>query len=183
MKTKIINIFGGPGSGKSIFCMELLSTMKKLNTDKPFTVEYVSEAAKNYVWTNSKIMDGSEKNQTILLGEQLHRLENLNTNVDFIVTDSPIFLNALYNKECTWEYEEIISRIMSTYDNINYFLIRDLNVPYESAGRLQTLEEAIQIDENLERILDRHGIKYAKINYDPIATANEIIAQYKGETS
>lgn len=183
MKTKIINIFGGPGSGKSIFCMELLSNMKKLNTNKPFTVEYVSEAAKNYVWTNSKIINGSEKNQTILLGEQLHKLEILNNNIDFIITDSPLFLNALYNKECTYEYEQIIARITNTYDNINYFLIRNLSVPYESAGRLQTLEQAIQIDKNLEHLLDKHKINYTKIHYDPITIAKKIIAKYKGETS
>lgn len=166
----IINIFAGPGAGKSMFCMELLAEMKKIGCNKEgfsFTCEYVSEAAKEYVWTESPLMDGSEKHQLILLGEQLHKLERLNKNVDYIITDSPILLNALYNKECNYAFEEMIVRVMRTYNTRNYFLKRDLSVPYETAGRLQTLEEAIETDKKLKRLLKRHNISYQEIDYSP----------------
>lgn len=165
--SKIINIFSGPGAGKSMFCMEFLAEMKKIGCNKRFTCEYVSEAAKEYVWTESPLMDGSEKHQLILLGEQLHKLERLNGNVDYIITDSPLILNALYNKECSFGFEEMIVRVMRTYNTKNYFLKRDLSVPYETAGRLQTLDEAIETDKKLKRLLERHNISYQEIDYSP----------------
>ena len=173
--SKIINIFAGPGAGKSMFCMELLAEMKKIGCNKGFTAEYVSEAAKEYVWTDSPLMSGSEKHQLILLGEQLHKLERLNGNVDFIITDSPLVLNALYNKECTYDFEKMVVRLMRTYDMDNYFLKRDLSVPYETAGRLQSLEDAIKIDERLKKILRRHRLPYKEIDYLPKEVAKEII--------
>lgn len=175
LKTRVINIFGGPGTGKSMFCMELLAEMKKLGCKKGFSAEYVSEAAKEYVWTSSPLMDGSEKHQLILLGEQLHKLERLNGNVDYIITDSPILFNALYNKECKAEYETLIVRIMRTFNNTNLFLKRDLSVPYESAGRLQNLEEAMKIDKRLKRLLSRNSIPFKEIKYQPQEIAKSIV--------
>ena len=173
--SKIINVFAGPGAGKSMFCMELLAEMKKVGVNKGFTSEYVSEAAKKYVWTESPIMDGSEIHQTILLGEQLHKLERLNGNVDYIISDSPLILNALYNKELTYGYEEMIVRMFKKYDTCNLFLERDLSVPYETAGRLQTLEGAIEIDKKIKRFLQRHNIRYQNTNYDPKGVIKKII--------
>ena len=173
--SKIINVFAGPGAGKSMFCMELLAEMKKLGCRSGFTCEYVSEAAKEYVWTDSPLMDGSEKHQLILLGEQLHKLERLNGNVDYIITDSPILLNALYNKQCIQEYEKMVVRLMRTFKNKNYFLKRDLSVPYETAGRLQTLEDAQRIDKRLKRLLVRNSIPFKEIEYTPKELARKLI--------
>lgn len=172
--SKLINVYAGPGAGKSMFCMELLAELKKIGCNKGFSAEYVSEAAKEYVWTDSPIMDGTEKHQLILLGEQLHKLERLNGNVDFIITDSPIILNALYNKECTYGFEEMIIRLSRTYDSYNLFLERDLSVPYETAGRLQDLEGAQELDRKLKRILSKHGIPFKTVGYAPKEIAKKI---------
>lgn len=175
METKIINIFAGPGAGKSMFCMELLAELKKLGCVKGFTAEYVSEAAKEYVWTDSPLMDGSEKHQLILLGEQLHKLERLNGNVNYVITDSPLLLNALYNKQCNCAFEKMVTRLMGTYSNYNLFLNRDLSKPYESAGRLQTLDEAIKKDKELRRALCRNYIRFKDIDYRPKEVAKLIV--------
>lgn len=176
--SKIINIFAGPGAGKSMFCMETLAELKKLGCVKGFTAEYVSEAAKEYVWTGSPIMDGSEVHQLILLGEQLHKIERLNNNVDLIISDSPLLLNILYNKELKYSYEEMVLRVFKKYNSKNYFLNRDLTVPYETAGRLQTLEQAIAADKKIKRLLSKHSIPFKEIDYSPKEVAEEIAAGY-----
>ena len=46
MKTKIINIFGNPGSGKSTIAAYLFTALKSRNIE----VELVTETAKDLVW-------------------------------------------------------------------------------------------------------------------------------------
>ena len=59
--------------------------------------EYVQEYAKELVWDkNFEMLDGSEKNQKIILAEQQKRMDKLMGKVDFIVTDAPLLLNTIY---------------------------------------------------------------------------------------
>lgn len=46
MKTKYINVLGGPGVGKSTTAAYVFSEMKRMG----LSVEYVPEVAKDFVW-------------------------------------------------------------------------------------------------------------------------------------
>ena len=49
MKTVVINLFGGPGCGKSTIAAELFAILKK----QGYEVELVTEYAKDKVWEES----------------------------------------------------------------------------------------------------------------------------------
>lgn len=59
-KTIVVNLFGGPGSGKTVCSWIIAAELKK----RGFTAEYVPEYAKELVWDNEmQLLDGSLENQ------------------------------------------------------------------------------------------------------------------------
>lgn len=164
----VINGYGGPGAGKSTACMEITAALKKAG----YGAEYVQEYAKELVYDkNMEMLDGSAKNQFEILKEQTRRVERLYDQVDFIVTDSPILLNEIYNKELTPEYRDIVGKIQNSYSNFSFFIERDVS-NFEEEGRIHNLAESIQKDQEIRDMLLDNDIKYKTYNHENI---NEIV--------
>ena len=173
----VINAYGGPGSGKSVACLDICSALKKAG----YTAEYVQEYAKELVYENNMdMLNGTAANQFEILKEQLHRVDRLYDQVDFIVTDSPVMLNTIYNRELTPEYEFWVNQISEGYLNYSFFIERDASA-FETEGRIHNLEESIEKDAEIKKMLDKNEIKYksfernntAEIVEDAIKTFNE----------
>ena len=163
----VINGYGGPGAGKSTACMEI-TALKKAG----YGAEYVQEYAKELVYDkNIEMLDGSAKNQFEILKEQTRRVDRLYDQVDFIVTDSPILLNEIYNKELTPEYRDIVGKIQNSYSNFSFFIERDVS-NFEEEGRIHNLAESIQKDQEIRDMLLDNDIKYKTYNHENI---NEIV--------
>lgn len=159
----VINAFGGPGAGKSTACFHIVEELKK----KGYIVEYVSEYAKDLVWEeNDTLLDGSEEHQFEILKEQLHRVDRLYGKVDFIVTDASILLNAVYNKELTPEYEDMLQRLNSCYENFNFLVRRDGR--FETEGRIHSYEESLAKDREIEKLLGRYGMFYGIYHHNTL---------------
>lgn len=164
----VINGYGGPGEGKSTACMEITAALKKAG----YGAEYVQEYAKELVYDkNMEMLDGSAKNQFEILKEQTRRVDRLYDQVDFIVTDSPILLNEIYNKELTPEYRDIVGKIQNSYSNFSFFIERDVS-NFEEEGRIHNLAESIQKDQEIRDMLLDNDIKYKTYNHENI---NEIV--------
>lgn len=164
----VINGYGGPGAGKSTACMEITAALKKAG----YGAEYVQEYAKELVYDkNMEMLDGSAKNQFEILKEQTRRVDRLYDQVDFIVTDSPILLNEIYNKELTPEYRDIVGKIQNSYSNFSFFIERDAS-NFEEEGRIHNLAESIQKDQEIRDMLLDNDIKYKTYNHENI---NEIV--------
>jgi hypothetical protein len=78
--------------------------------------------------------------------------------VDIVVTDSPLVLIILYSKKLSGTFDKLILEIFHTFNNLNYFLIRKKK--YLRKGRLQTLEEAVELDNLTRELLDCNKISY-----------------------
>ena len=164
----VINGYGGPGAGKSTACMEITAALKKAG----YGAEYVQEYAKELIYDkNIEMLDGSAKNQFEILKEQTRRVDRLYDQVDFIVTDSPILLNEIYNKELTPEYRDIVGKIQNSYSNFSFFIERDVS-NFEEEGRIHNLAESIQKDQEIRDMLLDNDIKYKTYNHENI---NEIV--------
>lgn len=164
----VINGYGGPGAGKSTACLEITAALKK----EGYNAEYVQEYAKELVYEKDmEMLDGSPEHQYEILKEQTRRMDRLYDQVDFIVTDSPVMLNTIYNKQLTPEYESLVNELQEEYINYSFFMERDVS-NFEEEGRIHNLTESIEKDNEIKDMLQRNEIKYKTYNHENV---NEIV--------
>ena len=164
-KTIVINAFGGPGAGKTTACLDITSMLRK----RGFVAEYVPEYAKELVWDkNFEMLDGSEKNQKNILKEQQKRMDRLMGKVDFIVTDAPLLLNTIYlnSPDKTAYTKEILDRF-NKYDNFCFVVERNTAV-FEQEGRIQNLEQSIEKDNDITKLLKDNNIYFKTYNHESL---------------
>lgn len=152
MTAKIINLWGGPGSGKSTIASELFPLMKR----DGFNCELVTEFAKELSY--EKRYD-TLKDQLYILGRQNHRMVRLLDEVDYVITDSPILMNLAYVDDdyLPWSYPDLVEELFSTYNNINFFINRPPESTYRQHGRIQTYEEACELDRKIIGIFNQRA--------------------------
>ena len=156
---KVINLFGEPSVGKSTTAAGPFFLMKH----KGLEVELVSEYAKDCVWQNRrKTMD----DQLYLTAKQNHKLEMLNGQVDYVITDSPLLLGIIYsrNYKRIKSFPTFVKEVFDSYDNLNIFLKR--MKPYKPKGRHQTEEEAKIVRADLQNLLNDLKVPYHAIDGD-----------------
>lgn len=165
--TKIINIFGEPCAGKSTVASELFYKMKK----EGFSVELVQEFAKELVYEQSVFLHGS---QVHIFAEQQRRIDILIGKVDYVVTDSPLYLSAIYEdygcEQGSKEFRYFVEQQFKCYDNINALVERPKKFAYNPKGRLQTEQEAQRIKHTIEMELHIRGIPYKVYQANTAAT-------------
>lgn len=142
-KTLVVNLYGGPGTGKSTMAALLFARLKGLGVNCEIVMEY----AKDLTWQESFNVLG---NQVYVFGKQQHRLWRLKGKVDVIITDAPLLHSMVYNKD-NLALDELVMTEYKKHRNFDIFLRRVK--PYNPAGRTQNLGEAIDIDFATREIL------------------------------
>lgn len=154
-KTLIINLIGGPGSGKSTVASGIFYALKRMGVNCEMALEF----AKDKVWEESyKILD----DQFYIFGKQYHKLFRLNGKVDVVITDSPLVISMLYNKTPSKYFNDFVLEQYNTFYNLTFFLNRPEN--YQVEGRLQTKEESEVLDTVIKDILDKNGVYFHEIS-------------------
>ena len=153
------NLFGSPGSGKSTMAALVFSRLKMLNIN----CELVTEFAKDKVWENNNT---ALANQLYVFAKQYYRVDRCADKVDVIITDSPLALSPMYNKDPDIHepLKQLALKIANKYNNLNYFIRRIKK--YNPIGRLQTEAESDEIAVKLRDAMDANGIKYTAIDGD-----------------
>lgn len=155
-------MFGGPGCGKSTMTADVFARLKWQGVDCEMALEY----AKNKVWEDC---EATLKNQIYVFGKQLHRQFVLEDKVPVVLSDSPLLLSILYDHQNNPIFRELVLQQFHRNHNINVFLKR--RKKYVKNGRMQTLEEAIDKDNELRAILDGNGIPYVELEGTPETAA------------
>lgn len=154
--TKIISIAGGPGSGKSTTAAGLFNLMKLARINVELTTEWVKSA----VWEERGTVFEDQLYITAKQNRQLHRLIG---KVDFVISDSPLFLGAIYvPKNYYPTYSKFLMEVYNGYDNITYYLNRVK--PYHTVGRGQTEKESDNIGKSILKYMNENDIKYKELD-------------------
>lgn len=159
-KPLVVALIGSPGAGKSTLSAYIFAKLKMLGVN----CELVTEFAKDKVWENN---DVALENQVYVFAKQYYRISRCADKVDVIVTDSPLALTPLYNKEepdIAKPLNELALAIFKKYPTFTYFLRRVKK--YNPVGRLQTEAESDEISKQLEEVLFKYNINYKKIDGD-----------------
>ena len=174
----------GPGSGKSTIAAGLFCKMKTLN----YNVELITEFAKDLVYENREL---ALENQIYIFGKMYHKLYRVENKVDWVVIDSPLLLNSVYkrrNKRLDFIdntiFDTLIKSVYDSFNNYDICLIRDNDVEFQQAGRVQDLDQSKIIDDQILSALQLHNCKYISIlnkkgNIDN--TINDILSIIKKE--
>lgn len=175
----VVNLFAGPGTGKSTGMAYIFSRLKM----KGINAEIATEFAKDKVWEENK---GVFNSQIYIFGKQNFKLSRLKNKVDIVITDSPILLTMIYSGENEKEYknelDNLVLKVFNTYNNYNVFLNRVKE--YHQEGRFQNESEAKVIDEKVKNLLLNKKIKFDIFDgsidgYDKIVERIETILEEK----
>lgn len=156
-KTLCLNFYAGPGTGKSSTASLIYGTLKK---DMHLNCELITEYAKKKVWEGNI---GCLENQLYITANQQYDMWTVAKHVDLIITDSPLLLGSIYSPD-----DELLSKLIlreySKFDNIDIFLVRNKNVKYQSNGRIQSPEEAIEKDKEVKQLLSMVNPNHHEVN-------------------
>lgn len=175
--TTFINLFGGPGTGKSTNALRLAHYLKTRGEN----VELVTEVAKDFVWEGRMETLNIQPYITI---KQYRNLVRLKGKVDYVITDAPILLGICYS-------ELFPSAVDRTYQDFIHDLHKKMLCPainivlkrtfkYDTNGRYQSEEDAIKIDNMILDMLDRYEVPFSHPTQDIVFDIGEII-KFKDE--
>ena len=155
--TKYINIFGGPGIGKSTVAASLFVEMKKMGLN----VELVTEVAKDFVWEDRATTLTIQPYITI---KQFRNLVRLKGKVDYVITDAPVLLGCMYADRYAptlpVSYKQFIVDLHRQELNPSINLVLQRSFEYDSNGRYQTEEEARELDIDIMRVLNDNKVRW-----------------------
>ena len=162
-----IQLFAGPGTGKSTTQAGLFHKFKELD----HKTEMIHEYAKDLTYENA---DNKLKNQFYVTAKQHHRLKRIEDGgeVDYVIHDSPFIMGLAYlNKNDSAfpnkAFENFVKELYSNYNNLNIFIERNDSHKYQEYGRSQSYEEACQKDSEILNLLDDLSIPYIKMPMGP----------------
>lgn len=153
-KPLVINLIGGPGCGKSTAASGLFYALKKLQVNAELSLE----------WVKSKVYEESfhcMDDQIYIFAKQHHKLFVLQDKVDVVVTDCPL-LNSLVYGERRDSFDTMVMDLFNEFNNLNIVIRRKQK--YVTDGRIETAEEAMNIDDKYIEIMKKNNIPYLEID-------------------
>lgn len=139
----VVNLFGGPSSGKSSMAASIFATLKWKGL---YDVELIPEAIKLLAWERPEqrpvLSDEMEA-----FSHHLRYLRALDGKVSVAITDCPLLMFGAYNKTL----EPTARKIHLEFNNLNVFLKRVK--PFRQGGRWQSEEESLAIDDIIREML------------------------------
>ena len=176
--SKLINLFGGPGIGKSSISAGITYKLKKkhISCNNPYEFPKTLAWDKNY----PAIQD-----QLYVFANQHRGIAQSYGKVDYIIIDSPILFSTIYLSYYTKGYptefygksfHDMVIDLHNKYDNINILLKRS-NTDINENERFQNIKEAIEIDELCKNKLEEHNLPYfeVKVNNTTVKKILKII--------
>lgn len=150
-KPIVVNMFAGPGSGKSTTAAAVFSLLKMHGVN----AELITEFAKDLTWEERFV---TMNNQAYIFGKQHHKMWRVKNHVEVMVTDSPLLFGLIYGKNNPDCFNEMMLHSFNEFDNINYFLLRLKK--FNPKGRKQTEKEARKLDTKIGMMLEKHGLEF-----------------------
>lgn len=174
--SKIVNLFGGPGIGKSSIANGLTYKLKKkhISCDNPY------EFPKVLAWDENH---NAIKDQLYVLANQHRGIVKSFGKVDYIILDSPIILSLVYKSVYEGleypatlygdSFDKMVLDIHNQYDTLN-ILLKRTEGEFNEKERYQTIDESKMLDDEIEKTLIKYNIPYITIEVGE-DTVNDIL--------
>ena len=141
--TRVLNFISGPGGGKSTVKAGTFFHLKIAGFRVAQVEEFATERSVCRDWETLS-------DQRAVTWEQDARQRRWLGQVDFILTDSPLFLGCVYGQGefATPEFHKEVMDLFGSYENVNVWLDRPAT-PYQTYGRHHSEDEAHDLDRML----------------------------------
>lgn len=182
----VINIYGAPGSGKTTLANKLIERFEQDNFKPALIREYATELIKN---NQKELLD----NQILVSKAQADNIDKALDKSNLCISESPIELGRLYNKNSSIDYEldEIIKQSNEKYTSINLFIAHDkISISsYDNTYRIHTADESVELEKELHKkcnlpltqTIDVRRDDRLEYIYDQILNRQEFIKFYCNE--
>lgn len=166
--TLVVNLFGGPGTGKSTTASLVFGQLKS----EGIRTELVHGFAKDLTWEKR---EEALRYQPYIFGKQSYHVHRLLGKADVIVTDSPILLSSHIYSRHTFGAQRSALRALgiatwNEWDTLSVFLQRNKALhPFVQAGRNQNEEESTNLDQAIRGMLDELQVTYYSVLVGPTA--------------
>jgi hypothetical protein len=156
-KTLCVNLYGGPGTGKSVQQALVFARLKIWGVDAMMSMEI----AKRHVYSGSKDIATQEG----LFGDQLKELNLFNNHVEVIVSEAPLLFSIIYDKAYSEtdniDFYRNVSTKYKQFDNMEFLLTRAHE--YRQEGRYQDEQGAKDVDKIIRTVLKDNGVSPVEI--------------------
>ena len=146
----VINLIGGPGSGKSTTMAGVFYELKKLGVN----CEMVPEYAKDRVYEEAF---NTLQDQIYVFAKQSHKIWRLKDKVDIIVMDASLLTIPIYDKTHNSTLKKMVIEEFNRSENLVYFIDR-VGIEYKNEGRTESFTEAQAIDKHYIDICKEYHI-------------------------
>jgi hypothetical protein len=150
-KTLVVNLFAGPGAGKSTTAAGVFFELKT----RGINCELAAEYAKDLCWEErTRTFD----DQIYIFGKQYHRIFRLLGQVSVVITDSPLLLTPVYDAEKRPTLKKLVLEEHNKMWTYNVFLKR--KKVFNPKGRNHNEEQSKDIDYDVADMLLENDILF-----------------------
>jgi nicotinamide riboside kinase len=166
-----IAICGGPSSGKTTLARALTNKLCMSGFNADYVTEYarahINECRKHGIVGTKDLID-----EQLILDGQLEWEDTVSDDVEYLVTDSPIFITAIY---CSWFadwsnykhrkfYYGYYKRILEMKDRYQHIFFLPSEIEFKADGtRSQDAQAAKQVGERIRAFLVYHMYPWQEI--------------------
>lgn len=151
----LVNLFAGPGAGKSTMAALLFAGLK----GRGVSAELAPEFAKDLTWEQRW---NALRCQPYVFGEQYLRVWRLmnNPGVEVVITDSPLLLSGIYGElnGMPESFGQAVVDLAKSFNRLNVVVNRVK--PYDPRGRRQSEASAREIDQYVLHALVNTGEEF-----------------------
>ena len=155
-KGLVINLIGGPGSGKSTTMAGVFYRLKKNGVN----CEIATEFTKEKVWEEEyRMLD----DQLYIIAKQFHRISRLIGKVDVVIMDTSLLSSVIYDKSGSEHLKGLCIEMFNKFDNMVFFIDRS-DIKYHTEGRVESQEKAKEIDDSYKKLMEENNIPYTIVS-------------------
>lgn len=156
----VVNLFGGPGSGKSTVAARLFSELKRRGVEAACPEEH----AKLAIWSGRPwLLD----QQVIMIGKIWETLTNLRDKVSVIIVDSPVLLCSVYaDGREPRPFHDLVLDLHRRTPRLNLVVARPSDEAYDPSNRREDAPQAIALDARILTLLEAAGEEPSWVSRD-----------------
>lgn len=168
----VINLYGGPGCGKSTLAAATFAYLKRLG----YNAELMREPFKAGIWDGYR---AGLEDAVWIAGTIYHELMQYKRGgVDVVVSDCPLLLGRIYAQPEDSTLKLYLLELYSRFRNVDVLVQRSLTQEYSKDGRVHELWQALNMDQLIQRDM---GAVFAVPSQeaDLQHTAGRVIGEYE----